>query len=311
MTTRSAFLATTAGVLVLAGLVLRAVTVHSVGSQPLIYRITARGNDLDSVEGLGPPGRLVELWFRQRNFTEGGTSGADAFAWCGWKNGGEPILIGRALTDAQGVFRFADLAAAGTTVGLFPPVGHGQGCRGGILTQLLPRVCDGAGCSPFAPPTLHWLNVSRRNDGKLATAAAAVSGAERAALAIADGPDDGPEQSSVYDVDQSFIDTRSAGLRTGQLVTWKCGKGGTANCPSTVVHDASTVVAPDPEFGYVLGTLHGHAAGGSVIAAAAIPRPEGSLGFQVDVDVTFRGALDINLGCDRATPFDFAAPRRR
>jgi len=310
MTRRSTVVAALSGLLVFAGLALRAVTVHSVGSQPLLYRITARGNDLDSVEGLAPPGRVVELWFRQRNFREGGPSGSDLFGWCGWKNRGEPILIGRVAADTQGVFRFVDLAAAGTTVGLFPPVGDADGCRGGLLTQLLPRVCDGTGCSPFAPPTVHWLNLNRRNDGKIATAAAAISGAERAALAIADGPNDGPEQSSVYDVDQSLIDTRASGLQPGQLVTWKCGPGGTASCPSTVIHDASTVIAPDPEFGYLLATLHGHAAGGSVIATAAIPRPEGSLGFQVDIDVTFRGALDINLGCDRATPFDFRVPPR-
>jgi len=308
MTTRSTVLATAAGVLVFTGLVLRAVTVHSVGSQPLIYRVTTRGSDLDSVEGLAPPGRLVELWFKQRNFREGATSGDDLFGWCPWKNGGAEVLVGRALADAQGVFRLVGLAAGGTTVGLFPAVGDADGCRGGLLTQLLPRVCDGTGCTPFAPPSVHWLNLSKRNDAMIGTAAGAISGAERAALAVADGPNDGPEQSSVYDVDQSFVDTRAPGLTPGQLVSWKCGAGGTAACPSTVIHDASTVIAADPEFGYLLGTLHGHAPGGSVIAAAAIPRPEGSLGFQVDIDVTFRGALDINLGCDRAAPFDFSVP---
>jgi hypothetical protein len=157
---------------------------------------------------------------------------------------------------------------------------------------------------------VHWLNVHKRNDGVIGTAAGAISGAERAAIAVADGPNDGPEQSSVYDVDQSFIDTRSPGLIWGQQVSWRCGCGGTAACPSTVIHDSSTVVTPDPEFGYVLGTIHGHAPGGSVIAAAAIPRPEDSLGFQVNVDVTFRGGFDINLGCDRPSAFDFSIPAR-
>ena len=59
------------GVVVLTGLVLRAVTVHSVGNAPLIYRVTTNNNDLDGVEGVAAPGRLVELWYRQRNFREG------------------------------------------------------------------------------------------------------------------------------------------------------------------------------------------------------------------------------------------------
>ena len=47
------------GVAVLTGLVFRAVTVHSVGNAPLIYRVTTNNNDLDSVEGVAAPGRLV------------------------------------------------------------------------------------------------------------------------------------------------------------------------------------------------------------------------------------------------------------
>lgn len=310
MTTRSTVFAAAAGALVFAGLVLRAVTVHSVGNQPLIYRVTTSGNDLDSIEGIAAPGRLVELWYKQRNFVEGVIHGEDDFRWCSWKNGGTAVFLGRALADGQGVFRFAGLARAGTTVTMFPAAGNASGCQGGLMTQLLPRVCDGAGCSPFAPPTVHWLNVQKRNDAQIATASGSIQGAERAALSIADGPNDGPEASSVYDVDQSFIDTRSPGLVWGQQVSWRCGGGGTAACPSAVIHDSTTVIAPDPEFGYVLGTMHGHAPGGSVIAAAAIPRPEGSLGFQVNVDLVLRGGFDLNLGCDRPSAFDFAVPVR-
>src|SRR5215470_12917994 len=72
------------GVVVLAGLVLRAVTVHSVGNAPLIYRVTTNNNDLDSVEGVAAPGRLVELWYRQRNFREGieaAQPGQDPLVW--------------------------------------------------------------------------------------------------------------------------------------------------------------------------------------------------------------------------------------
>src|SRR5262249_33978108 len=85
-----------ASTVVLSGLVLRAVTVHSVGNAPLIYRVTTNNNDLDGVEGLAAPGRLVELWYRQRNFREGierAEPGQDAFSWCAWKNRGNAVLL--------------------------------------------------------------------------------------------------------------------------------------------------------------------------------------------------------------------------
>jgi hypothetical protein len=48
-------------------------------------------------------------------------------------------------------------------------------------------------------------------------------------------------------------------------------------------------------------------AGGSFIAAAAIPRGQ-PIGFAVNVNVKFRGRLDVNLGCDRRSFFDFSVP---
>jgi hypothetical protein len=93
----------------------------------------------------------------------------------------------------------------------------------------------------------------------------------------------------------------------GQRVTWKCGAGGTAACPSVTVHDATTITAPDPEFPFLLGTIQGHAPGGSVFAAAAINRGE-ALGFTVNVNAKLRASLDINLGCDRKKLFDFSVP---
>src|SRR5204863_23601 len=84
-----------------------------------------------------------------------------------------------------------------------------------------------------------------------------------------------------------------------------CGSGGTAACPSVTIHDASTAISTDPEFPFVLGTIQGHRTGGSFIAAAAIPRGS-PVGFSVNVNVKFRGMLDVNLGCDRARFFDFS-----
>ena len=78
-------------------------------------------------------------------------------------------------------------------------------------------------------------------------------------------------------------------------------------CPSVPIHDASTIVTPDPEFPFILGTLQGHASGGSVFAAAAIDRNE-DLGFVVNVNVRLKGDLGIDLGCEQGGFFDFLAP---
>lgn len=278
----------------------RAVTVHSVGATPEVVRVTVANNDLDAVDGIAPPGSQVELWYRQRTFREGD---ARNFSWCGWKNDGNAVRLGTATTGADGLWRLANIEAI-SSVQMFPAVASGSLCVG-VYTELLPRVCDASGaCTEWAVPEIHWLNVRRRSNGQ-GQASGSLSGAIRTAMAVADGPNDGPEASSVYDVDEDGIDTTLPGFEVGQRVTWRCGTGGTAVCPSITVHDATTVVAPDPEFPFVLGTLQGHASGGSVFAAAAIPRVE-DLGFTVNVNVRVKGDLDINLGCDRASFFDFS-----
>jgi hypothetical protein len=284
-------------------LALRAVAVHSVGAAPEVVRINVVNNDLGAVDGIAAPGSTVQLWYRQRNFREGDTSG---FGWCGWKNNGNPVMLGAATTGPNGLWRLANLDSV-SSVMLFPGVASGGGCAGGVYTEFLPRVCDAAGtCTAWTVPTLHWLNVRRRSNGQ-GQASGSVSHAIHAALAVADGPNDGPEASSVYDVDEDGIDTTLPGFEPGQRVTWKCGSGGTAICPSIAIHDASTVIQPDPEFPFILGTLQGHTAGGSVFAAAAIDRNE-DLGFAVNVNVRIKGDLGIDLGCERGAFFDFLAP---
>ena len=293
---------------VLVWLALRAVTAHSVGAAPLIYRITTNVNDLDGVEGLAPPGRTVELWMKQRTFKEGTDGATDAFAWCAWKNGGGLVRIAVTQADAAGAWRLSGLRSGGNTVMLFPPGPGGDKCRGGLYTELLPRACDapGIGCTAFAAPRLHWLNVKKLTQ-TIGVVMGSVSEAEQTAAAVADGPDDGPEPSDVVDVDQNGIDTTAQGYTVGERVTWRCGQGGTAPCPSITVHDASTAIQTDPEFPFLLGTIQGHRPGGSFIAAAAIPRGA-PIGFSVNVNVKFRGRLDVNLGCDNAKFFDFSVP---
>jgi hypothetical protein len=190
---------------------------------------------------------------------------------------------------------------------LFPGVATGGGCAGGVYTELLPRICMAPGdCTEWVTPELHWLDVRRRSNGQ-GQASGSVSGAIHAALAVADGPNDGPEASSIYDVDEDGIDTTLPGLEAGQRVTWRCGAGGTAICPSIAIHDASTVIEADPEFPFILGTLQGHQPGGSIFAAGAIDRNE-DLGFAVNVNVRVKADLDVDLGCEQGTFFDFWPP---
>jgi hypothetical protein len=292
---------------VLAALLVRATTLHSVNAAPLIYRVVSNVNDLDGVEGTAPPGRVVELWTRQRNFKEGTDDASDPFAWCRWKNSGDPIRIGVTVADGNGVWKMAGLRTSGNTVMLFPAAPAGDRCLGGLYTELLPRTCDspGVNCTTWIKPTLNWLNV-RKLTPIIGALAGSVSGAEQASAAVADGPNDGPEPSDVVDVDQNGIDTTAPGYSPGQRVTWRCGAGGTLACPSITVHDSSTAISTDPEYPFVLGTIQAHRTGGSFIAAAAIPRGQ-PIGFAVNVNVRFRGRLDVNLGCDQASFFDFSA----
>ena len=308
MVKRSVFLTSAAVAAVLVALALRATTVHSVGAAPLIYRAVANVNDLDSVEGLAPPGRVVELWTRQRNFREGDNGTTDPFSWCAWKNGGTPIRIGVTRAGDDGVWRLSDLRRSGNTVMLFPPGPGGDVCLGGVYTELLTRACDSPNinCTAWQAPTLHWLNI-RKITSIIGAVTGSVSGAEQTSAAVADGPNDGPEPSDVVDIDQNGIDTTAPGLVLGQRVTWRGGAGGTAVCPSITIHDASTATTADPEYPFVLGTIQAHRAGGSFFAAAAVSRGT-PIGFAVNVNVRFRGSLDINLGCDRKQFFDFSVP---
>ena len=307
---RFGWLGGSAAVVVATAFVLRAVAVHSVGAQPEIYRIAVANNDLDAVEGLAIPGKRVELWYRQRNFKEGDVSSdTDPFAWCAWKNGGQKAYLGATQANADGVFRFPNLRLGGTSVQMYPTDADGTVCRGGLYTEVLVRACDapGVNCTADDVPTLNWLNAKRIAPTR-AGAAGSVSGALQTAIAVADGPDDTDSGDDQDDVDQSQIDTTGAGFTPGQKVTWRCGAGGTAPCPTIAVYDPSTALVADPEYPFILATLQGHRPGGSIVAAAEIARP-GDLGFQVNVDVTVRARADVNLGCDSPKPFGFKAPK--
>jgi hypothetical protein len=294
---------------VVAALLGSAVTAVSIGGKPYVYRATVASNDLNGVEGLGTPGRHVQLWYRQRTFKDGTPDGADAFEWCAWKNSGDEVHLASAPVAQNGVFRFTNLRSASTTVALYPPSAGDDRCRGGLYTELRLRECDapsGGNCTTPETPTMHWLNV-KKLPGNVGAALGRIAGAHQASIAAADGPNDGPEYSDVIDVDQSGFDTTKPGAVPGQPIEWRCGEAGTASCPSIAIHDATTVVEPDPEFPYIVATLQGHRPGGSIIASAARVRDE-PLGFTVNVNVKFRGSLDVNLGCDNASFFDYSVP---
>src|SRR5689334_1828779 len=148
-----------------------AINVFSVGAKPIIYRSTVNNNDLDSVEGIGTPGRVVQVWARQRNFRDGTPDGPDVFQWCAWKNNGNPTYVGAATVTAHGVFRLTNLRHQ-TTIMLFPPSAGDDLCRGGLYTELLLIECDanGANCTSADVPTMHYLNV-KQLPGAVAAAA--------------------------------------------------------------------------------------------------------------------------------------------
>jgi hypothetical protein len=297
---------------VLGFLLTRATTVYSIGGQPKIHRMTTQRDLLDSVEGLATPGRVVELWYRQRNFKEGDVTGTDPFSWCGWKNNGQKVHIATVTADSAGVFRISNLATSGNSVPLFPSAPGADRCRGGLFTELLPRACDAPGlnCSTDHAPILHWLNLKRPNALTGATAGA-MSEADQLAVAVADGPDDDNSLSNHTDVNTHSLDTTGAGYTRWQRVTFKCGPGGTTICPTAPIYDASTVLESDAEYPFLFGTLMGHSNGGSAIAAAKVPRGS-DLGprvtVDVDVDVRLRADANFNLGCDSPKLFDFLAP---
>ena len=293
-------------------LVMRATAVYSVGAQPKIYRITSQRDLLDSIEGVTTPGRLVEVWYRQRNFKEGDTGETDPFSWCGWKNNGQKVLIDRAWADASGVFRISNLAASGNSVPLLPDAPGGDRCRGGLFTEIFPRACDapGVNCSPDHAPVLHWMNMKHLNAITGGTAAA-MSQADQISVAVADGPDDDSSISNHTDVSYHALDTTTPGYTRWQKVSFKCGPGGTTTCPSAPIYDASTVIDSDAEYPFLLGMLQGHSDGGSSIAAVKVPRgsPLGPLvRVAVDVNVRLRADIGLNLGCDPPKPFDFLVP---
>jgi hypothetical protein len=308
MQRRRLVIGTVLAVGVVTALLGHAVTAVAVGGKPFIYRTTVNSNDLEGIEGIGTPGRVVQLWIRQRNFRDGTPDGADPFSWCAWKNGGARTFITAAGIGANGVFRLTNLRSQPTTVMLFPAAPGDDVCHGGLYTELLLKECDNSGlnCTTSEVPTMHWLNV-RKLAGSVGVGMGRISGAYQASIAVADGPDDGPEYSDVLDVDQNGYDTTVGGGVVGRPIEWRCGSGGTAPCPSIPIHDGSTALETDPEFPFVMATLQGHRPGGSIIAAAARAR-DNPLGFAVNVNVKFRGKLDINLGCDRASFFDFSVP---
>ena len=283
-----------------------AVTAVSIGGKPLVYRATVNANDLEGLEGLATPGSAVHLYMRQRNFKDGTPDGTDRFDWCAWKNRGTAVFIASTWADRNGVFKFTGLRANTTTIQLVPASAGDDRCRGGLYTELQLVECSpwSGACTTPEMPTMHWLN-ARKLPGGIGAAMGRISNAYQASISVADGPNDGPEFSDVIDVDQNGFDTTKDGGAWGHPIEWRCGAGGTVPCPSIAVYDASSVLETDPEYPYLLATMQGHRPGGSIIATAARAR-ESPLGFTVNVNVKFRGTLDINLGCDRAKFFDFS-----
>ena len=132
MSKRKSLVIVAAGAVVVGVLTLRAVTVHSVGSAPLIYRVTTNNNDLDSVEGLAPPGRLVELWYKQRNFREGTEAGGRTRSpGAQWKNNGARSSSARHGRTRAASGASPTCARPRRSCSFRPPAGDDT-CQGGL-----------------------------------------------------------------------------------------------------------------------------------------------------------------------------------
>src|SRR5262249_40630851 len=165
---------------------------------------------------------------------------------------------------------------------VLPSVPDGTACSGGLKTEFL---ID----SPYAigeAPVAYWLDVNRPTQ-QTGTVMGALEFADRAAIAVADGPDDGDTQFA-RDVDEDGVDLCASGRGCGHKVTWKCN-GGTFQCPQTTVHDGSSVFENDLEYPFVVGLLAGHKPGGSVLMAAELNRPALGPTFHLDVDINVGG----------------------
>src|SRR5262245_24344684 len=263
--------------LVLAALVGFAATpvarVYTAGP-PMIDRMQILFNDLHGLQGIGVPGTPVTVRYRQRNFREGVPSAtSDPFQWCAWKNNGNPITPGATTVGADGRWTLDNLDLM-----ILPSVADGGSCGSGVKTEFLLDSPYGAGSTPVA----YWLDVDRPSQ-QTGTVMGSLEYADRAAVAVADGPDDG-DTPYARDVDEDGVDLCTSGIGCGTRVTWKCN-GGTFQCPQTTVHDGSTIFDADREYPFVVGMMAGHKPGGSVLMAAEINRPALGPTFHVDLDI--------------------------
>ncbi len=241
---------------------------------PMIDQMQVLFNDLKSLRGEGVPGTLVTARYRQRNFREGGLNDAsDPFGWCAWKNNGNALVLGSTIVGSTGRWALDNL-----DVSVLPSIADGGSCGGGLKTELLLDSVYGAGSAPVST----WLNVEKPTQ-QTGTVMGSLEFANRAAIAIADGPDDG-DTPFPRDVDEDGIDLCASGIGCGTKVSWKCN-GGTFQCPQTTVHDGSSITATDREYPFVVGMLAGHKPGGSILMAAEVSRPALGPTFHIDLDI--------------------------
>ncbi len=256
---------------------------------PMVDKLVVRHNDLLSLEGHGVPGTFLTVRYRQRNFIEGSTGdAANAFQWCAWKNGGNALPLGSAVVDSYGRWQLG-----GTDLQILPSYPDGSACGGGLKTELLVESAYGDAWAPEG----HWLNL-RRPTTNTATVSGQIEYAHRAAALVADGPDDGDTPFNP-DVDEDGIDLCAAGLCNAR-VSWKCGNGGTWQCPQTTVQDGSGILANDREYPFVVGLISAHKPGGTLVMAAELNRP--ALGPTFNVNVDIKGLDKLNI-CDGSGKF--------
>jgi hypothetical protein len=225
-------------------------------------------------------------------------AGFEYFEWCGWLNGGNALPLGSTQVGGSGTW-----ALQGLDTQVLPGEAAGWTCATGVLTQIELRSQYG----DFSVPELKSLSVisgETIGGGVQGRVEGSLQFADQVAAGVADGPNDVQNATVPWaiDTDEDGIDLCVTAGGCGRSVFWGFASPEVFHLrpPTIAVRDDSPLVGPrDQEFGHVMGMLQGHKPGGSVLAAAYVPRPM-PLGPAFDVNVDMNGASVAGAGCDAA-----------
>ena len=294
------------------GLVLRAVTVHSVGARAADlpgHQQQQRSRQRRGARATGSTGRALVPAAELPRRHGAAEPGQDPFSWCGWKNGGNPVQLGAVQADAYGQVAARAICVSATTVMLFPSAGRGTTCQGGRT--------DAAPAARLRRPRrqLHGVDAAGTPLAQREAAESRHGHRGRRRLGRRDGGDRRRRRTRRRSRAHQRLRRRlerhrhpAAGSQLGTARELEVRRGRDRGVSER--HRARRHHDHHTRSRVSLHPRHASRAtrpGGSIFAAAAIPRGE-PLGFTVNVNAKLRASLDINLGCDQKKLFDFSVP---